>query len=140
MFDYDDDNSEECECPRCRFGERFSSSGGAFFFNIGGIPFRVRFDSYDSDEESFFDEFDEKWEEQLAEEKNEENRKQARILGIESDADSRTIKLAYRKMALQFHPDKWKSDSGHGMSRKAAEDRFKAVQAAYDHMMSNFDE
>ena len=37
-------------------------------------------------------------------------------------------------------PDKWKSDSEHGMSRKEAEDRFKAVQAAYDHMMSNFDD
>jgi len=141
MFDNDNDDNEECECPKCRFGERFSSSGGAFFFNIGGIPFRVRFDSYDSDEEeSFFEEFDEKWEEQLEEERNEENRKQAKILGIEPDADSRTIKLAYRKMALQFHPDKWKSDSGHGMSRKEAEDRFKAVQTAYDHMMSNFDE
>eukprot|EP00579_Thalassiosira_antarctica_P025361 CAMPEP_0202006386 /NCGR_PEP_ID=MMETSP0905-20130828/11164_1 /ASSEMBLY_ACC=CAM_ASM_000554 /TAXON_ID=420261 /ORGANISM="Thalassiosira antarctica, Strain CCMP982" /LENGTH=1107 /DNA_ID=CAMNT_0048564135 /DNA_START=180 /DNA_END=3503 /DNA_ORIENTATION=- len=140
MFDYDDDDEEECQCPRCRFGERFSSSGGAFFFNIGGIPFRVKFDSYDSDEDSFFDEFDERWEEQLAEEKEEENRKQADVLGVESDADGRTIKLAYRKMALRFHPDKWKSDSEHGMSRKEAEDRFKAVQAAYDHMMSNFDD
>jgi len=140
MFDYDDVNEEECQCPRCRFGDRFSSSGGSFFFNIGGIPFRVRFDNYDSDEGSFFDEFDERWEEQLAEEKEEENRKQANVLGIEPEDDSRTIKLAYRKMALKFHPDKWKRDSQHGMSRKAAEDRFKVVQAAYDHMMSNFDD
>ena len=92
------------------------------------------------------------------------------LVGIEPDADLRTIKLAYRKMALQYRkrflfppwvvvviaitvatthpraflafpdPDKWKSDSGHGMSRKEAEDRFKAVQTAYDHMMSNFDD
>eukprot|EP00584_Thalassiosira_punctigera_P015816 CAMPEP_0172554698 /NCGR_PEP_ID=MMETSP1067-20121228/56010_1 /TAXON_ID=265564 ORGANISM="Thalassiosira punctigera, Strain Tpunct2005C2" /NCGR_SAMPLE_ID=MMETSP1067 /ASSEMBLY_ACC=CAM_ASM_000444 /LENGTH=1090 /DNA_ID=CAMNT_0013343123 /DNA_START=277 /DNA_END=3549 /DNA_ORIENTATION=+ len=141
MFDfYDDEDEEGCQCPRCRFGDRFSSNGGSFFFNIGGIPFRVRFDDYDSEEDSFFDEFDERWEEQLAEEKEEENRKQAEVLGIEPDADARTIKLAYRKMALQFHPDKWKSDSEHGMSRKEAEDRFKAVQAAYDYMMSNFDD
>ena len=78
MFDNEDG---DCDCPKCRFRSRFSSSGGAFFFNIGGIPFRVRFDNHDSEEESFFDEFDEKWEEQLEEERNEENRKQARILG-----------------------------------------------------------
>lgn len=145
MFDYDDDDDEECQCPRCRFGDsrfgdKFSSSGGAFFFNIGGIPFRVRFDSYDSDEDSCFDEeFDDRWEGQLAEEKEEENRKQAGILGVTSNADGRTIKLAYRKMALQFHPDKWKSDSDHGMSRKDAENQFKSIQSAYDHLMSNFD-
>jgi len=82
MFDDDDDDDEECPCPRCRMKKKFTHSGGAFFFNIGGIPFRVRFDSYDSDEESFFDEFDdERWEEKLAEEKEEENRKQAAILG-----------------------------------------------------------
>ena len=81
-YDYDDDDDGECQCPRCRFGDKFSSSGGAFFFNIGGIPFRVRFDSYDSEEESFFDdEFDDRWEEQLEEEREEENRKQAKILG-----------------------------------------------------------
>lgn len=147
-FDYEDDEDEVCQCPRCRwrrfgdsrFGDRFSSSGGAFFFNIGGIPFRVRFDSYDSDEDSCFDEeFDERWEDQLAEEKEEENRKQARILGVMSNADGRTIKLAYRKKALQFHPDKWKSDSDHGMTRKEAENQFKFIQSAYDHLMSNFD-
>mmetsp|Transcript_20725 Transcript_20725/g.44979 ORF Transcript_20725/g.44979 Transcript_20725/m.44979 type:complete len:1099 (+) Transcript_20725:245-3541(+) len=145
MFDYEDDDEEECQCPRCRFGDsrfgdRFSSDGGAFFFNIGGIPFRVRFDSYDSDEDSDFDEeFDERWEGQLAEEKEEENRKQAGILGVVPNADGRTIKLAYRKMALQFHPDKWKSDSDHGMTRKEAENQFKSIQSAYDHLMSNFD-
>ena len=80
--DDDDDDDEECQCPRCRFGDKFSTKGGAFFFNIGGIPFKVRFDSYDSDEESFFDEdFDDRWEEQLEEERIEENRKQAKILG-----------------------------------------------------------
>ncbi|KAL7545387.1 hypothetical protein ACHAWF_008734 [Thalassiosira exigua] len=140
----DDEDDEECTCPRCRFGGRFgnkfSSSGGAFFFNIGGIPFRVRFDSYDSDEESFFDEFDERWEDQLAEEKEEENRKQADVLGVQHDADARTIKLAYRKLALQYHPDKWKSDSEHGMTRKEAENRFKSIQSAYDHLLANFDD
>ena len=52
---------------------------GFVYVNIGGIPFRVRFDSYDSDEDS--DEFGEEWEEKLQEEKAEEDRKQAEILG-----------------------------------------------------------
>ena len=37
-------------------------------------------------------------------------------------------------------PDKWKTDSEHGMSRKEAENRFKSIQNAYDHLMSNFDD
>ncbi|KAL7544001.1 hypothetical protein ACHAXR_013430 [Thalassiosira sp. AJA248-18] len=141
MFDYDDDDDdEECQCPRCRFGDRFSSSGSSWFFNIGGIPFRVRFDNYDSEEDSFFDEFDERWEEQFEEEKEQENIEQAEILGVDPDADARTIKLAYRRLALKYHPDKWKSDSEHGMSSKEAENRFKSIQSAYDHLMSNFDD
>mmetsp|Transcript_14616 Transcript_14616/g.35223 ORF Transcript_14616/g.35223 Transcript_14616/m.35223 type:complete len:1072 (-) Transcript_14616:251-3466(-) len=140
MFDFDDDD-EDCQCPRCRLGDRFFSTGGSFFFNIGGIPFRVGFGGEDSDEDYFFDdEFDDRWEEQLAEEKEEENRKQAEILGVDPDADERTIKLVYHKMALQYHPDKWKHNSEHGMSRKEAENRFKFIQSAYDHLMSNFDD
>ena len=37
-------------------------------------------------------------------------------------------------------PDKWKHNSEHGMSRKEAENRFKFIQSAYDHLMSNFDD
>uniref|UniRef100_A0A7S2PH78 J domain-containing protein n=1 Tax=Skeletonema marinoi TaxID=267567 RepID=A0A7S2PH78_9STRA len=135
----DEDDEEECKCPRCRFGDKFSNRGGAFFFNIGGLPFRVRFDDYESDEESFFDEFDDRWEEQMLEEKREENRKMAKVLGVEPNSDERTLKVAYRKLALKFHPDKWRSDSDHGMSRKDAENKFKTIQSAYDHLMSNFD-
>jgi DnaJ family protein A protein 5 len=28
------------------------------------------------------------------------------VLGVETDADDRTLKLNYRKLALKFHPDK----------------------------------
>lgn len=45
------------------------------------------------------------------------------VLGIETNANDRDIKAAYRKLALQFHPDKNK-DPG-------AEDRFKMISLAY---------
>lgn len=121
------------------FCNNFTSSGGSYYFTIGGIPFRFCIDE-DSDGDSFFDDFDDRWEERLEEEKEEENRKSAEILGVPEDADARTLKLAYRKMALQYHPDKWKSDSEHGMTKEDAEERFKTMQSAYDHLMSNFDE
>jgi len=46
-----------------------------------------------------------------------------KILGIEKNATSEDIKKAYRKLALQYHPDKNKGD-------KIAEEKFKAVNEA----------
>jgi curved DNA-binding protein len=46
-----------------------------------------------------------------------------KILGIAKNASSEDIKKAYRKLALQYHPDKNKGD-------KAAEEKFKAVNEA----------
>jgi curved DNA-binding protein len=46
-----------------------------------------------------------------------------KILGLEKNAGSDEIKKAYRKLALQYHPDKNKGD-------KAAEEKFKAVNEA----------
>lgn len=47
------------------------------------------------------------------------------ILGVEKDANDETIKKAYRKKAMQYHPDKNPGD-------KKAEDMFKKVSEAYE--------
>ncbi|MCT4664049.1 MAG: molecular chaperone DnaJ [Flavobacteriales bacterium] len=51
------------------------------------------------------------------------------ILGVDKNADAKTIKKAYRKLAIQFHPDKNPGD-------KEAEDKFKEAAEAYD-VLSN---
>ena len=46
------------------------------------------------------------------------------VLGVEKDADASTLKKAYRKLALQFHPDRNPNDPG-------AEEKFKEASEAY---------
>jgi curved DNA-binding protein len=48
-----------------------------------------------------------------------------KILGVERDADAKSIKRAYRKLAVQFHPDKNPGDP-------KAEERFKEINEAYE--------
>ncbi len=48
-----------------------------------------------------------------------------RILGVDRNADSKTIKRAYRSMAVKYHPDKNPGD-------KQAEERFKEINEAYE--------
>lgn len=47
-----------------------------------------------------------------------------KILGVQPDADLKTIKTAYRRLARKFHPDLNKDDK--------AEDKFKEVAEAYE--------
>lgn len=47
------------------------------------------------------------------------------ILGVAKDADQDTIKKAYRKLAMQFHPDK-------NPGNKEAEEKFKEAAGAYE--------
>jgi molecular chaperone DnaJ len=47
------------------------------------------------------------------------------VLGVAKNASQDEIKKAYRKLARQYHPDKNPGD-------KAAEERFKEIQGAYD--------
>lgn len=53
-----------------------------------------------------------------------------RVLGLRRDASKEEIKAAFRKLALEFHPDR------HSKSSKAVQDdalrRFKVVSEAYD--------
>lgn len=47
-----------------------------------------------------------------------------KILGVEADADAKTIKTAYRRLARQYHPDV--------STENEAEERFKEVSEAYE--------
>ena len=47
------------------------------------------------------------------------------ILGVSRDADDKTIKSAYRRLAKKYHPDT-------NQGNKAAESKFKEVTEAYN--------
>lgn len=47
------------------------------------------------------------------------------MLGVAKDADLETVKKAYRKLAMQYHPDRNHGDA-------AAEQKFKEINEAYD--------
>ena len=49
------------------------------------------------------------------------------ILGVSKTATPEEIKKAYRKVAIQFHPDK-------NQGNKEAEEKFKEVSEAYEHL------
>ncbi|MCH1569970.1 MAG: DnaJ domain-containing protein, partial [Longimicrobiales bacterium] len=47
------------------------------------------------------------------------------LLGVSRDADAEAIKKSYRKLALEYHPDR-------NQGSKEAEERFKEVTEAYE--------
>ena len=47
------------------------------------------------------------------------------VLGVGRDADGKTIKSAYRKLAMKYHPDRNPDDA-------AAEEKFREATEAYD--------
>lgn len=47
------------------------------------------------------------------------------VLGVDRNADEKTIKRAYKKLAMQYHPDRTKGD-------KEKEEKFKEIQEAYE--------
>ncbi len=58
------------------------------------------------------------------------NRDYYEILGVKKDASESNIKKAYRKLAMQFHPDRNPGD-------KKAEERFKEINEAYAVLSDN---
>ena len=90
--------------------------------------------------EEIFEKTDEAFIELLLESTLAEDKKHAEILGVSHDADKRTLQKTYRKLALQYHPDKWSANNAHGMSKDEAEEYFKTIRNSYDHLMANFDE
>lgn len=54
------------------------------------------------------------------------------ILGLKSGASEDDIKTAYRKLAMEWHPDKHQKDSEE--DQKKAEEKFKEISEAYENL------
>jgi len=52
-----------------------------------------------------------------------------KILGVDKTADDKTIKKAYRALALKYHPDKHKAESE--KEKKINDNMFRDVSEAY---------
>ena len=52
------------------------------------------------------------------------------VLGVDRNADADALKKAYRKLAIQYHPDRQQGKSDE--EKKAAEEKFKEAAEAYD--------
>lgn len=52
------------------------------------------------------------------------------VLGVDRNADADTLKKAYRKLAIQYHPDRQQGKSE--AEKKEAEEKFKEAAEAYD--------
>jgi molecular chaperone DnaJ len=59
-----------------------------------------------------------------------ENKDLYEVLGISKDADEKTIKNAYRKIALKYHPDRQEGKSE--SEKQEAEQKFKEASSAYE--------
>jgi DnaJ like chaperone protein len=59
------------------------------------------------------------------------------VLGLESGADFNTVKKAYRKLSMQYHPDK----VGHlgEEFQRVAEEKMKEINMAYDYFKKKFE-
>jgi molecular chaperone DnaJ len=51
------------------------------------------------------------------------------VLGVGKNASTDDIKMAYRKLAMQWHPDRWVN--GSDAEKKTAEEKFKEASEAY---------
>ncbi|MEE4314444.1 MAG: DnaJ domain-containing protein, partial [Desulfofustis sp.] len=58
------------------------------------------------------------------------------VLGLEPGADMETIKKAYRRLSMKYHPDKV-SHLGDEF-RSVAEEKMKEINSAYDYFKKKF--
>lgn len=66
-------------------------------------------------------------------------RKEAfKVLGLSEGASIEEIKKAYRKLALEWHPDKWSDKSQE--EQKTATEKFKEISVAYEISMGKITE
>lgn len=63
-----------------------------------------------------------------------------RALGLSPDATLEEVKAAFRKLSLQFHPDVVSSKGLNPEFVSFAEDKFKAINGAYQKLMAAFGE
>ena len=55
-----------------------------------------------------------------------------KILGVDKGASDEDIKKAYRKLALDWHPDSFDRGNSPAKTREEAETKFKEVSQAYE--------
>ncbi len=58
------------------------------------------------------------------------------VLGLEPGADMETIKKSYRRLSMQYHPDKVAHLGAE--FKQVAEEKMKEINAAYDHFKKKF--
>ena len=144
----DEEHHPFCNCPRCALEHMFfggmgrgGGRGGFFFsFGRGGPSFTFVFDD-DTDDDDYEDDWDRAWGRMHEEEQAEKDAAAAEVLGVEVDAGEAEIKRVFRKKARKYHPDSYRAENHEGgMTKDEAEEYFKELSNAYDHLMSNFDE
>jgi DnaJ-domain-containing protein 1 len=113
-----------------------------FFFSSGGRGFSFDYDDEDyDDDDDYEDDWDRQWNRHHEEEEEAKYEEFADVLGVEMDATAAEIKRVYRKKALKYHPDKYRAENHEdGLTKDEAEEHFKELTNAYDHLMSKFDD
>ena len=53
------------------------------------------------------------------------------VLGVKTNASTKSIRQAYHQLAAKWHPDKWQAVEDE-KEKAAAEEQFKKIKAAYD--------